>query len=90
MEKLVRKAIIRYLKKHFPGEEKAILRKADSILPDLRSKAPHICALDHTFAKLMHAKLIRTYTVATGADSCDYWYVPDKSAAARDYNGTIV
>ena len=38
---------------------------------------PHMCALDHTYAKLMHAKLIRTHTVATGADSCDYWYVPD-------------
>lgn len=51
---------------------------------------PHICALDHTYAKLMHAKLIRTHTVATGADSCDYWYVPDKSRTARNYKGKIV
>lgn len=51
---------------------------------------PHMCALDHTYAKLIHAKLIRTHTVAEGADSCDYRYVPDKSRTARDYNGRIV
>ena len=51
---------------------------------------PHMCALDHSYAKLMHAKLIRTHTVATGADSCDYWYVPDKSKTAREYKGVIV
>ena len=39
----------------------------------------HMCALDHAYARLMHARLIRTHTVATGADSSDYWYVPDKS-----------
>lgn len=218
MEKLVCKAIIRYLKRHFNGEEKEIIRKADAILPDLKAKAPdmggkenalagnldmfllflsfyeatdhrmagdaideiiqdlyahykwlgcflninrkpvlsffrnylyksygkyanlvsqkqakgewldtwgmivnpdnvtegyaftlvgcplveyakkygyvdlmpHMCALDHAYAKLMHAKLIRTHTVATGADSCDYWYVPDKSMTAGTYKGTIV
>ena len=90
MEKMVRKAIIRYLKKHFPGKEKKIIRKADSILPKLKAKAPDMCALDHTYAKLMHAKLIRTHTVATGADSCDYWYVPDQSRTARNYKGKIV
>jgi hypothetical protein len=51
---------------------------------------PHMCALDHTYAKLMHAKLIRTHTVATGADSCDYWYVPDQSRTAGNYKGIIV
>ena len=51
---------------------------------------PHMCALDHAYAKLMHAKLIRTHTVATGADSCDYWYVPDKSRFAKKYKGKIV
>ena len=51
---------------------------------------PHMCALDHSYAKLMHAKLIRTHTVATGADSCDCWYVPDKSKTAREYKGIIV
>ena len=51
---------------------------------------PHMCALDHTYAKLMHAKLIRTHTVATGADSCDYWYVPDQSETAKNYKGIIV
>ncbi|MCR4713055.1 MAG: L-2-amino-thiazoline-4-carboxylic acid hydrolase [Treponemataceae bacterium] len=51
---------------------------------------PHMCKLDHQYAKLMHAKLIRTHTVATGADSCDYWYVPDKSETAINYNGVII
>ena len=51
---------------------------------------PHMCALDHAYARLMHARLIRTHTVATGADSCDYWYVPDKSETARNYKGTII
>ncbi|MBR3508010.1 MAG: L-2-amino-thiazoline-4-carboxylic acid hydrolase [Lachnospiraceae bacterium] len=51
---------------------------------------PHMCALDHSYAKLMHAKLIRTHTVATGADSCDYWYVPDQSETAKNYKGIIV
>ncbi|MCR5806093.1 MAG: L-2-amino-thiazoline-4-carboxylic acid hydrolase [Oscillospiraceae bacterium] len=51
---------------------------------------PHMCALDHTYAKILHAKLIRTHTVATGADSCDYWYVPDRSRIARKYKGKIV
>ncbi|MCR5301848.1 MAG: L-2-amino-thiazoline-4-carboxylic acid hydrolase [Lachnospiraceae bacterium] len=51
---------------------------------------PHMCALDHTYAKIMHARLIRTHTVATGADSCDYWYVPDKSETAMNYKGRII
>lgn len=51
---------------------------------------PHMCALDHAYAKIMHAKLIRTHTVATGADSCDYWYVPDQSKTAKRYKGKIM
>ncbi|MCR5000745.1 MAG: L-2-amino-thiazoline-4-carboxylic acid hydrolase [Lachnospiraceae bacterium] len=51
---------------------------------------PHMCALDHSYAKIIHAKLIRTHTVATGADSCDYWYVPDESDTARSYRGRII
>ena len=51
---------------------------------------PHMCNLDHQYAKLMHAKLIRTHTVATGSDSCDYWYVPDKSETAINYTGVII
>lgn len=38
----------------------------------------------------MHAKLIRTHTVATGADSCDYWYVPDQSETVINYTGVIL
>ena len=51
---------------------------------------PHMCALDHAYAKIMHARLIRTHTVATGSDSCDYWYVPDESKTAKTYTGQIV
>ncbi len=51
---------------------------------------PHLCALDHAYAKVMHAKLIRTHTVAKGADSCDYWYVPDQSETAKNYTGIVV
>ena len=51
---------------------------------------PHMCALDHAYAKIMHARLIRTHTVATGADSCDYWYVPDQSRTAKAYKGKIL
>ena len=51
---------------------------------------PHMCALDHAYAKIMHAKLIRTHTVATGADSCDYRYVPDKTETAKNYTGKTV
>ncbi len=51
---------------------------------------PHMCNLDHQYARLMHAKLIRTHTVATGSDSCDYWYVPDKSETAINYTGVII
>ncbi len=51
---------------------------------------PHMCALDHSYAKILHAKLIRTRTVATGADSCDYWYVPDESSTAKNYTERLV
>lgn len=46
---------------------------------------PYLCATDHIIPGLFHAKLIRTHTCATGASSCDYWYVADKSAAAKEY-----
>ena len=39
---------------------------------------PHLCAIDHSYAKLMHARLIRTHTVASGDAFCDYRYVPDR------------
>lgn len=51
---------------------------------------PHMCALDHKYAKVLHARLIRTHTVATGAGSCDYRYVPDKNEFAKNYKGKIV
>jgi len=46
---------------------------------------PCLCATDHLLAELIHAKLIRTHTCATGSDSCDYWYVGDRSETAKAY-----
>ena len=46
---------------------------------------PHLCAADHIYARLLHAKLIRTHTVATGSDTCDYWYIPDQSRTLEKY-----
>ncbi len=47
---------------------------------------PYMCASDHLMAGLLHAKLIRTHTCATGSDSCDYWYVGDRSKTAKAYS----
>ena len=46
---------------------------------------PYMCAADHLLAELLHAKLIRTHTCATGSGSCDYWYVGDESETAKAY-----
>ena len=46
---------------------------------------PYMCASDHLLAELIHAKLIRTHTCATGSGSCDYWYVGDESETAKAY-----
>lgn len=46
---------------------------------------PYICKFDFIFERFLHAKLIRTQTEATGGDCCDYWFVPDQSATAREY-----
>lgn len=44
---------------------------------------PYMCATDHMSANLMNAKLLRNHTVAEGADSCDYWYVGNRSKATK-------
>lgn len=46
---------------------------------------PYMCATDHLMPELVHAKLIRTHTCATGSESCDYWYVGDESETAKAY-----
>lgn len=48
---------------------------------------PYLCKTDHVLAEVMHAKLIRTRTEALGGDCCDYWYVGDESAVAKEYAG---
>lgn len=51
---------------------------------------PFMCATDHILPEIIHAKLIRTHTCALGSDSCDYWYVADKSKTAKKFKGKII
>ena len=44
---------------------------------------PCVCTIDHISARLMNAKLLRNHTVAEGAESCDFWYVGNKSTATK-------
>ncbi len=44
---------------------------------------PVMCEIDMLSAELMHAKLIRKQTLASGGDCCDYWFVGDKSPSAK-------
>lgn len=44
---------------------------------------PVMCEIDLLSAELMHAKLIRKQTLASGGDCCDYWFVGDKSSSAK-------
>ena len=96
MEKQVRKAIIRYLKKHFPGEEKEII---EDLYTHLKwagfflntNRKPVLSALRKYLYKsyTKYAEMVRQKQ-SQGADSCDYWYVPDKSRTAEEYKGIIV
>ena len=40
---------------------------------------PVMCDVDFLTAKLMHFKLHREHTLASGGKVCDYWYVGDKN-----------
>lgn len=44
---------------------------------------PVMCEIDLISASLMHAKLIRMQTLASGGEMCDYWFVGDKSPSAK-------
>lgn len=46
---------------------------------------PYLCKTDHSLAHVLHAKLIRTQIESLGGEYCDYWYVGDKSAAAKEF-----
>ncbi len=87
LDKLVNKGFVRYTKNHFSDEADTIIKKAHELYPKLHAKAPEV---DHLMPQLVHAKLIRTHTCATGSDSCDYWYVADESETARNFKGTLV
>ncbi len=45
---------------------------------------PVMCDIDYLTAGLMHAKLIREHTLASGGELCDYWLVGDKSHQEED------
>lgn len=44
---------------------------------------PVMCDIDYLTAGLMHAKLIREHTLASGGEVCDYWFVGDNSPQAK-------
>lgn len=58
MEKMVYKAIIRYLKMHYPYELYKIVKRAKGILPDLKAKAPDIGGRENTLANNMDMFLL--------------------------------
>lgn len=58
MERIVYKAIIRYLKKHYPSEIKQILKHAREILPVLKAKAPNLGGKENTLANNMDMFLL--------------------------------
>ena len=43
----------------------------DEGCPDL---AAYLCRMDYVLADIMHMKLVRTGTIAEGADFCDFRY----------------
>ena len=44
---------------------------------------PVMCEIDFLSAELMHARLIREQTLASGGEMCDYWFVGDRSPLAK-------
>ena len=58
MEKMVYKAIIRYLKKHYPGELDKIVKRAKESLPELKAKAPDLGGRKNTLANNMDMFLL--------------------------------
>ena len=58
MEKMVYKAIIRYLKKHYPRELDKIVKRAKDILPELKAKAPNLGGKENTLANNMDMFLL--------------------------------
>ena len=51
MKKLVLKAIRRYLRRHFPNEMDMIIKRADTILPELKAKAPDIGGKENSLSE---------------------------------------
>lgn len=43
---------------------------------------PWMCASDHLIPPAFHAKLIRHKILSDGDDTCEYWYVGDRSPEA--------
>ena len=50
LEKKVKKAFIRYTKKHYPQEADSIIQRADELFPELYSKAPFIGGKENLMA----------------------------------------
>ena len=63
MEKMVYKAIMRYLQKHYPDEINLILKRARDILPELKVKAPDLGGKENTLASNMDIRLYHDWTI---------------------------
>ena len=48
---MVLKAIRRYLRRHFPNEMDMIIKRADTILPELKAKAPDIGGKENSLSE---------------------------------------
>ena len=58
METLVKKAIKKYLRKHFRGEEKSIVKRAEEIFPQLVAQAPNIGGKENSLASNLEMFLL--------------------------------
>lgn len=46
---------------------------------------PQVCNSDYPLIQAVHGDLIRSHTVAMGYDTCDYWFVGNKSPYLKKY-----
>ena len=76
MEKMVYKAIIRYLKKHYPSELDKIVKRAKEIMPDLKAKAPDIGGRENTLANNMDMKSL--------CHTCALWIIPMRKSCTQN------
>ena len=70
LEKKVKKAFIRYTKKHYPHEADSIIQRADELFPELYSKAPFIGGKENLMAYNLDMMIIALYVISSSSESC--------------------